>query len=105
MTFADNRRHPGRSGAAWERARKQVLAHASVCAICGRPLNPDAPPRSPWSTSVDHVIPLSAMRGWDRADQAKVATDPAYLRAVHLGCNSSRGNRRLAPPRLTSRAW
>jgi 5-methylcytosine-specific restriction endonuclease McrA len=105
MKFVSNRRHPGRSGAAWEAARKQVLANASGCWLCGKPLDFDAPPRSRWAPSVDHVLPLKAMRHLDPVDQRRLALDPSNLRPCHYGCNSGRGARRIARPRLTSRAW
>ena len=88
---------PGRSGAAWARARKAVLEHATHCAICGRPLNPDAPPRTKWSSSVDHIDPLS--RGGD-----PLALD--RLRPAHYGCNSRRGDgTKRKPEPARSRAW
>jgi 5-methylcytosine-specific restriction endonuclease McrA len=106
MKLATTRRHPGRSGAAWNRARKQVLANATVCWLCGGALDFNAPPRSRWSPSVDHVIPLSLMRHWDPEEQKRAALDPANLRAAHFGHNSARGNRKPSQPRRrTSREW
>lgn len=79
------------------RARKAILANATHCAICGGPLNPDAPPRTPWSSTVDHQQPRS--RGGDHFD-------PANLRAAHLKCNSSRGDgTRKRPQPARSRRW
>ena len=98
-------RHPGRSGAAWERARRQVLAESTVCAICGRELDYEAPARSRWAPSVDHIVSLRTMRGLDDAEQRQLALDPGNLRAVHCGCNSRRGSRPPAQPRRQSRAW
>jgi 5-methylcytosine-specific restriction endonuclease McrA len=69
-----------------------VLDGADVCAICGRPLDPEAPARSRWASSVDHIAPLKAMRGLDAAEQRQLALDPANLRAVHVGCNTRREN-------------
>jgi 5-methylcytosine-specific restriction endonuclease McrA len=105
MNLPTNRRHPGRAGYAWEQVRKLVLANASHCAVCGRPLNADAPPRSRWSSSIDHILPLKAMRALDGATQRRLALDPANLRAVHLTCNSRRGAQRTPKPRRTSREW
>jgi hypothetical protein len=101
-----NKRHPGRSGQRWERVRKQVLASAHLCALCGRELRFDAPPRSRWSPSVDHILPISHMRNLDPATQARLALDPQGLRAVHYGCNARRGTGRTPPPpRRQSRDW
>lgn len=86
-------RNPGRTGHRWRQTRAAILAHATHCAICGEPLEPNAPPRSSRSTSVDHIIPLS---------QGGSPLDPANCRATHYGCNS----KRQAPPRTwTSRDW
>jgi len=71
---------------AWRKLRARVVKNATHCALCGQPLVPDAAPRTRWSTSVDHVVPRSLggptlPHNWQ-----------TNLRAVHYGCNSSRGN-------------
>jgi hypothetical protein len=86
-------RHPGRKGSAWEAARRQTLAGADVCAICGLELDWEAPPRSRWAPAVDHVVPLKLTRELDPGEQRRLALDPSLLRAVHTGCNSTRENR------------
>ena len=98
------KRHPGRSGAAWRAVSARVLRDASVCWLCGLPLDFDAPARSRWSPSVDHVLSLSAMRGFDEGTQRRLALDPANLRAAHYGCNSRRGDGRVSG-RRASRQW
>jgi hypothetical protein len=91
------KRHPGRGGAAWERARALALANADLCAICGYSIDREAPARSRWSASVDHLVSLKAMRGLDAGEQRQLALDPANLRVVHYGCNARRGSgRRVA---------
>jgi 5-methylcytosine-specific restriction endonuclease McrA len=107
----------GRDDGAWKRIRKKVLAGASVCHICGLRLIFDAPPRSRWSPSVDHIVPLSSTLNMDPAERHRLALDESNLRPVHYGCNSARGNTRRAkpatslPPRrttgrgYTSREW
>ena len=77
----------------WSRA-----AGGEVCAICGRPVDVDAPQlvecpdgkrrRAPWSMEVDEVIPIS--RGGS-------PTDPANVRPVHRICNERRGARMDGP--------
>jgi 5-methylcytosine-specific restriction endonuclease McrA len=84
---------PGRNGAAWRRARAIVLANATTCEICGGALDFEAPPRSRWAPSVDHIVPLVTVAGAAADEQRAVALDPSNLRAVHLGCNSRRGAR------------
>jgi hypothetical protein len=100
-------RHPGRSGADWNRVRALVLKNATFCAICGGELDFTAPPRSPWSPSVDHVICISDMKGADMLTQRRLALDLRNLRPVHYGCNARRGARHTPQPitRRTSRKW
>jgi hypothetical protein len=87
-----------RSSAIWQKARAAVLSHSSHCALCGHPLCPTAPPRSRWSSSVDHVYPLHNVDLSTAAGRA-LACNPAALRAVHLGCNSKRGNKTASAAR------
>ncbi|MGO8876379.1 MAG: hypothetical protein ACLQNG_11530 [Acidimicrobiales bacterium] len=101
----------GRDDIAWKRLRKRILDGATHCAICHKPLRFDAPPRSRWSPSVDHIIPLHGHVG---DDLRRLAHDPNNCRAVHLGCNARRGNRQRSVvvqkprPKFTSfrsRSW
>jgi 5-methylcytosine-specific restriction endonuclease McrA len=89
---------------AYQRARKQVLAGAHSCALCGDPLDVDAPPRSRWAPSIDHVLPVSHTRGLDIATRQALATDPAGMRVVHYACNSQRGAGRARREHI-SREW
>ena len=95
----------GRNGYAWTNVRKQVLKGATICHLCGGELDFDAPHRSPTSPSVDHILPVSALRGYDRMTQERMATDPTNLRPCHYGCNSRRGNRAPKPARRASQRW
>ena len=89
---------------AYAKARAQVLQGARYCAICGGPLDWDAPPRSPLSPSADHILPVSRTAHLDPATRQRLATDPAGLRPAHVACNSKRGAGRTRP-RHTSRSW
>ena len=91
----------------WERARADVIASAQVCAICGRPLNPDARPRTRWSTAVDHIVPRTAFGHLDLATQRFLCLDPSNLQAVHQVCNGRKGKRaaKVVQPRLQSQVW
>ena len=99
------RQHPGRHGAAWNRVRAEVLARSTVCHLCGGPLDFNAPPRSKWSPSVDHLIPIARMRHLDMDTQIRLSLDPRNLRAAHYGHNASRGKRALKPKRVNSQEW
>jgi hypothetical protein len=47
---------------------------------------------------VDHVLPLHDI-DLNSSEGRALATNPAWLRAAHLGCNSKRGNRTSAVKR------
>jgi hypothetical protein len=83
-----------RSSAAWKQLRARLVAQATHCAVCGVWLDKDAPPRSRWRPSVDHILPL--------ADFPHLAYDVGNLRVVHSGCNSRLSNlaRRGHPDRI-----
>ena len=91
---------------AYRKARAIVIGSAKQCAICDQPLDHTADPRSRWAPSADHIVPLSL---------GGAATSLSNLRAVHYGCNSSRGNgvtrgkgtgnRQRATGLATSRIW
>jgi 5-methylcytosine-specific restriction endonuclease McrA len=89
---------------AWRKVRSQILKDAQVCWICGKPLDRNAPPGSSLSPSVDHIVSIKAARTLDPATRERLRLDPANLRPVHYGCNSSRGPGRPRPTH-TSRPW
>ena len=82
--------------AAWKRAAAVVLAEETICHLCGHPIDFDAPARTRYSPSVDHVIPLS--KGGDMLAREN-------LRAAHFGCNSSKREGRGIKKTRTSRMW
>ncbi len=88
----------GRRGTRWRRLHAGVKVRRHPCWLCGQPIDYQLAWPDPASFSVDHQHPLST--------HPHLAEDPANLRASHLGCNSSRGQR---PPRpgvgTTSRNW
>ena len=85
-----------RSGPQWNACRRIVLARESVCWLCGRPVDFNAPPRSKWAPSVDHVYPLKHLRGLPETEQRRLAYDPDLCRLACYSCNSSAGQRRPA---------
>ena len=61
---------PSRAGInsrAWRTLRLQIIKQATHCYLCSGQLYPNAPPRSRWSTSVDHVH-LRKLGGVDPLD-------------------------------------
>jgi 5-methylcytosine-specific restriction endonuclease McrA len=93
-----------RSTIAWQNARARVVKYATHCGLCGLPLVPDAPPRTRWSTSVDHRTPLHALN-LSTAEGRALAVNPANLVAAHYGCNSRRGSRTAAATRRVPRIF
>lgn len=88
--------HTPRSRAYWA-LRERVKAEERTCWLCHHDIDLSAPPRTPMSWSLDHVVPVS--RGGDPLDRANA-------HAAHLVCNQRRGNRRHgAPPVPTQRAF
>jgi 5-methylcytosine-specific restriction endonuclease McrA len=89
-----------RDSGRWRSLRAQLRRAATVCAICGGPLDHNAKPRSRFYPSIDHIVPLS--QGGDPFDQAN-------LRVAHYGCNASRGaglsTRQPPLRRWNSRRW
>jgi hypothetical protein len=86
----------------WKELRAKLIREAERCAepcsICGAAIDYDAPARSKYSASIDHIHPLK--RGG--APYAR-----ANLRLTHYGCNASRGAGRtsrapLNPPVMAS---
>ena len=91
---------PGRTdNAQWRRAKAQAVKDAQgQCQLCGGPLAPDEPKLSPWSTHIDHIMPLAA---------GGAPYDRSNLRAVHARCNlrRDRGQQPLQPPAAEVAAW
>ncbi|MFE5630616.1 HNH endonuclease signature motif containing protein [Streptomyces sp. NPDC056463] len=84
-----------RQGRPYRRLVAAQKARGLPCARCGGYINPHLDPRSRWSFTLDHIVPLS--KGGD-------LLDPANARSMHRRCNSARGNRTTTPQR-TSRRW
>ena len=91
----------------WAKARERVLAAAQACAICGRALDPHAPPRSCWSSAVDHKVPMATFGHLDLATRRRLTLDPSNLQAAHARCNQIKGKRaqQVVQPRPQSQAW
>lgn len=89
MSYDRNKRAdklPGVRGV-YESHRKKILAAASVCAICGRPLDKSLKYPDPMSPTVDHIIPIA---------KGGHPTDLNNLQAAHRCCNRAKSDR-LAP--------
>ena len=78
----------------WERVRRRLIANATHCALCGRPLVPDAQRWSPWSTEVDHIISREAFKHLPPAQQREYFLSPTNLQVAHKTCNVKKGDGR-----------
>jgi 5-methylcytosine-specific restriction endonuclease McrA len=70
--------------AEWKRLRAALIAAATHCALCGGLLDKDAPPRTRWRPSVDHIYPVRLY--------PERALDPWNCQVTHAGCNTRREN-------------
>lgn len=66
------------------RMRAKAKADNEPCAICGRAIDYDAPPRHPSSWTCDHIKPVDKY--------PELALDPANCQSACKSCNSSKGN-------------
>lgn len=88
---------PWRSGRVWRAIQRQVYTEESICWLCLEPVDFDAPPRTKWSKSVDHIKPV--------ATHPHLALERSNCRLAHYGCNSSRQARGEPNEYEPSRDW
>jgi 5-methylcytosine-specific restriction endonuclease McrA len=86
-----------RDGAIYRRHKERLRRTADVCHICGGVIDKTLKWPHPKSFSVDHILPYSLN------PELRIARD--NLAGVHLGCNSSKGNRSATDDRPSSRDW
>jgi 5-methylcytosine-specific restriction endonuclease McrA len=88
--------HRGLDDRQYRKATARLRARSQVCWICGNPIDVSLPWTDKWSWTADHVVPRS--KGGHLLGE---------MRAAHRACNSSRGNREVAPSAQlpTSRQW
>ena len=99
MPRPSSKRGKGRVGKAYLRRAAALRAKGLPCSLCGLPIDYHAAPRTRWSFSVDHVIPLN---------HHGAELDWSNLQPAHYGCNSRKRDRVGAAtplPPVTSRTW
>lgn len=99
-----NGRSPELAGRVRRRVAAQVRAEEPACWRCGLPIDltlPRVGKASPWSSTIDEVIPRSRHPLGARY----AALDRGNLRHAHRQCNLSRGNRMDHPKQPRSRVW
>ena len=72
-----------RNGRPYRRLVAAQKARGLPCARCGGYINPHLDPRSPWSFTLDHIVPLS--RGGS-------LLDPGNARSMHRRCKIGRAS-------------
>lgn len=77
-----------RQSRAWQAVCAEVYATETHCWLCRRPVDFSLPPRTRWSKSVDHLIPLVELLA-----EGRNPYDRTLCRLAHLRCNSQRGAR------------
>lgn len=69
----------------WKAVKKRVKAMKDpVCALCGNPIDMDAPAYTPMACEVDHIIPIS---------RGGAPYDIDNLQLTHCKCNRQKSNR------------
>lgn len=68
----------------WQEVRKRAIASKDpICALCGNPIDMEAPAKTPMSCEVDHIIPVS---------RGGAAYDIDNLQLTHMKCNRQKSN-------------
>ena len=76
-------RTPG-NRAAFEAARKKILATQTHCGICGKPVDFSYRYPHPLSATVDHIIPVA---------KGGHPSDISNMQLAHFACNRVKGDR------------
>lgn len=82
----NKRNRPDKDGAdrtVFNYYKARLKAMQPPCAICGLPINYDLPYTSPWSFTVDHIVPIS--RGGTTTEE--------NVQAAHRKCNRAKGSK------------
>ena len=79
-------RKPG-NRAAYENAKKKILATQRICGICGKPVDFSFKNPHPLAPTVDHIIPVA--RGGHPSDMDN-------LQLAHRCCNREKSDRLFA---------
>lgn len=77
-------RQAGGNRAAFENARKKILATQTICGICGKPVDFSYRYPHPLSPTVDHIIPVS---------KGGHPSDLANLQLAHRCCNREKSDK------------
>ena len=75
--------------------RARLKAQGAPCAICGMPIDYDAPSDSahPLSFVIDEIIPISRSVAYGYESRAAAAQDWENLQPAHWVCNARKSNK------------
>ena len=76
-------RRPG-NRAAYENARRKILATQTICGICGKPVDFSFKNPHPLAPTVDHIIPVS---------KGGHPSDLSNLQLAHRCCNREKSDK------------
>lgn len=93
MTARRSDRQAGGNRAAFENARKKILATQTVCGICGKPVDFSYRYPHPLSPTVDHIIPVS---------KGGHPSDIANLQLAHRCCNREKSDKLIDRKYITT---
>ena len=85
-------RAPG-NRAAYENARKKIMATQKICGICGKPVDFSYKYPHPLSPTIDHIIPVA--KGGHPSDMDN-------LQLAHRCCNREKSDKLFAAARPTA---
>lgn len=87
-----------KNGSQRRKLKARLRALGLPCAICGRPIDYDAPSDSahPYSFVVDEIRPVARYKEFGYASPTAAALDWNNIQACHYICNQLKGSRTMA---------
>lgn len=76
--------HVGQHRTAFEKNRQKILATATICGICGQPVDREFKYPHPMSAVIDHIIPI---------DKGGHPSDLSNLQLAHRWCNRQKSDK------------
>ena len=84
------------NGRARKRAAQRYAAIDAPCALCGGPIDYEAPRNHnfPMSLVIDEIKPVARWREFGYSSAKECATDPGNWQPAHYSCNAQAGDKR-----------
>ena len=86
------------NGNARRKAARSYAAMDAPCALCGGPIDYEAPRNHnfPMSLVIDEIKPVARWREFGYSSANECATDPGNWQPAHYSCNALAGDKRKA---------